>query len=228
MAPPPPPIEPGDPDQDPFCAFWTGDDPRVHAELCALLDEEHIPYRTLRRQDHLFNINTKNAFTLGIPFSHFERAENAVKEAYGSDDADSESESTGQANPFALAEKPAGQSTGAFPNWLAAARNYAARFALGPGQSQGAAEAEEEIGLEASPSDAGWDPDDWFPEGATVEVWSGSPPEMADLLFAALRENCIHVRRDTRAASESLFVLPQDEVQAREIVRQILEGTAPE
>ncbi len=31
--------EPGDPNEDPFCSFWKGDDPRVHAELCSVLDE---------------------------------------------------------------------------------------------------------------------------------------------------------------------------------------------
>src|SRR5438034_3781092 len=37
--------------EDPFCSFWRGDDPRIHAELCELLNEEGIPHRTLRRED---------------------------------------------------------------------------------------------------------------------------------------------------------------------------------
>ncbi|MGB6899385.1 MAG: hypothetical protein WBE12_12370, partial [Candidatus Acidiferrum sp.] len=49
-------VPPGDPEEDPFCSFWKGDDPRVHAELCGLLDEQGIPYKTIRRHDHLFNI----------------------------------------------------------------------------------------------------------------------------------------------------------------------------
>jgi hypothetical protein len=78
--------ETGDPVEDPFCSFWKGDDPRVHAELCELFGEQSIPYKTIRRQDHLFNWNTKSAFEIGVPFSQFDKAEAAVKEAYGSDD----------------------------------------------------------------------------------------------------------------------------------------------
>ncbi len=55
--------------EDPFCSFWRGDDPRIQAELCELLNEEGIPHKTVRREDHLFNMNTKSAFEIGIPFS---------------------------------------------------------------------------------------------------------------------------------------------------------------
>src|SRR5438093_10299811 len=72
--------------EDPFCSFWRGDDPRIHAELCELLNEEGIPHRTLRREDHLFNLNTKSGFEIGIPFSQFEKAETAVKDAYGTEE----------------------------------------------------------------------------------------------------------------------------------------------
>src|SRR5712692_4635697 len=71
---------------DPFCSFWRGDDPRIHAELCELLNEEGIPHKTIRREDHLFNLNTRSAFEVGIPFSQFEKAEAAIKDAYGTED----------------------------------------------------------------------------------------------------------------------------------------------
>jgi hypothetical protein len=85
-------IDPGDPEEDPFCSFWKGDDPRVHAELCALLGEEGIPHKTIRRQDHLFNWNTKSAFEIGVPFSQFDKAEAVIKEAYGDENASSSEE----------------------------------------------------------------------------------------------------------------------------------------
>src|SRR6266576_2069092 len=71
--------------EDPFCSFWRGDDPRIHAELCELLNEEGIAHKTIRREDHLFNLNTKSAFEIGIPFSQFEKAEAAIKAAYGTE-----------------------------------------------------------------------------------------------------------------------------------------------
>jgi hypothetical protein len=80
--------EHGDPDEDPFCAFWQGDDPRLHAELCTVLDEAEIPHKTVYRTDHLFNINRYNAFKIGVPFSLFEKAELAVKDAFGTEEED--------------------------------------------------------------------------------------------------------------------------------------------
>jgi hypothetical protein len=71
-----------DSDEDPFCSFWKGDDQRIHAELCELLSDEGIPYKTFRRAEHLFNISPKILFEIGIPYSQFEKAEAAVKEAY--------------------------------------------------------------------------------------------------------------------------------------------------
>jgi hypothetical protein len=81
-------VAPGDPDEDPFCAFWQGDDPRLHVELCTVLDEAAIPHKTVYRTDHLFHINRFNAFQIGVPFSLFEKAELAVKDAFGAEEED--------------------------------------------------------------------------------------------------------------------------------------------
>jgi hypothetical protein len=71
-------------DQDPFCQLWKGEDPRIFAELCAVLEESGIPYRRVELQDHLFNTMRFPEFHLAVPFSRFEQAEKAVAEAYGS------------------------------------------------------------------------------------------------------------------------------------------------
>ena len=70
-------------EDDPFCKFWAGSDPRIHAELCLILEEERIPYRTIRREDHLFHFTVKAPLMIGIPASLFEKAEAAIAEAYG-------------------------------------------------------------------------------------------------------------------------------------------------
>jgi hypothetical protein len=178
------PVYPGDPEEDPFCSFWKGDDPRVHAELCELLSEKGIPRRTIRRQDHLFNWNTKSAFEIGVPFSQFDRAEAAVKEAYGGEDE--------------------------------------------PVSEEGAAPAELPEFVEPSGSRAGWDPQRWYPEDATVEIWAGDQAEMGELLAASLGENHIHSRVGEAPGAHRLFVLPGDEGRAREIVREVVEGVPPE
>lgn len=69
-------------EEDPFCAFWQGDDARLYAELGTVLDEAGIPYKAVRREDHLFNLKNFPPFRIGVPFSLFEKAEAAVKDAY--------------------------------------------------------------------------------------------------------------------------------------------------
>jgi hypothetical protein len=67
----------------------------------------------------------------------------------------------------------------------------------------------------------------WYTEDATVKVWSTETGEPADFLVAALHENGIRCRMDKAGAKAELFVLPEDEVRAREIVREVVEGTPP-
>jgi hypothetical protein len=82
------PPEPGDPNEDPFCSFWKGEDPRVHAELCTVLDEAGIPHCSVFRRDHLFNLKNFPAHEVGVPFSLYEKAESAVRDAFGPDEYD--------------------------------------------------------------------------------------------------------------------------------------------
>jgi hypothetical protein len=178
------PDDPGDPAEDPFCSFWKGDDPRVHAELCELLGEQSIPYKTIRRQDHLFNWNTKSAFEIGVPFSQFDKAGAVVKDAYGGDD------------------EPVSEEV---------ARTLELPEVVEPRESR--------------PT---WDPGDWYPEDATVKIWEGEQAEMGELLAASLGENQIHSRLAESRGTFRLFVLPGDEAEAREIVREVVEGVPPE
>ena len=74
-----------------------------------------------------------------------------------------------------------------------------------------------------------WDPKNWYPEDATLEVWGGNPKDKGFVVEMSLKENRINYR----VAMESdelkrLFVMPEDEARAREIVREIAEGTPPE
>jgi hypothetical protein len=74
-----------------------------------------------------------------------------------------------------------------------------------------------------------WNPRGWYPENATQEVWSGNPIERGSVVEMSLKENRINYR----VAMESdelkrVFVMPEDESRAREIVREIVEGNPPE
>jgi hypothetical protein len=68
----------------------------------------------------------------------------------------------------------------------------------------------------------------WHPENATVEVWwqvASNTPSIVELAF---RENLIHYHlQHTENGRCKLFVLPEDEPRAREILREIEKGEPP-
>lgn len=75
-------------------------------------------------------------------------------------------------------------------------------------------------------------PDDLVPEfraeDANVEVWSGEEMDMTQMLQASLRENGIGCVVDKAGGVARVRVLPTEEARAREIVREVVEGTPPE
>jgi Putative prokaryotic signal transducing protein len=75
-------------------------------------------------------------------------------------------------------------------------------------------------------------PDDITPdfnlEQATAEVWSGEQKEMAEMLQACLRENGVGCVIDDSGGSTRIRVVPESEARAREIIREVIEGTPPE
>jgi hypothetical protein len=209
---------------DPFCSFWQGDDPRIHAELCELLNEEGIPHKAIRREDHLFNLNTKNAFQIGIPFSQFEKAEAAIKDAYGTDE---EQEDAARLLPYGKGYAPGVR--GVFP-WRPAPKGFARADDSQSDEPENVAAAAEEPDVD-DPSEnwrSDWDPTNWNPEDATIGVWSSEQSYPGEMIELALRENQIHARFEKAEGKNAIFVLPEDEVRAREIVREIVEGAAPE
>jgi hypothetical protein len=191
---------PGDPNEDPFCSFWKGEDPRVHAELCSVLDEASIPHHTVFRRDHLFNLRNYAAYEVGVPFSMFEKAENAIKEAYGTDDV----EDVGAQELELLPQKP-----------FQPIHKLSETLTPAP---------EEDV---PGPPRAG-DEQGWYPEDARVKVWSTESGEPSGFLVAALHENGIRCRSEQVNNRTELYVLPEDEDRAREIVREVVEGQPPE
>lgn len=212
LAAPAPIPFPGDPGEDPFCSFWKGDDGRVHAEICALLDENNIPHTTIRRADHLFNINSQPAFQLGVPFSQYEKAERVIQDAFGP--LEEETVGSPWADPFPSGVGVLGASA---PQRLLTER----------GQHFDLQDEEAPLG-ERFRSGRSWDPTAWFPEDATREVWTGEDSSLGEMLAASLSENEIHSRLDERKGHYELYVLPEEERKAREIVRQVIEATPPE
>jgi len=193
-----PPTDPGDPNEDPFCSFWKGEDARVHAELCEVLEEAGIPHKTVFRRDHLFNLNNFPGYQIGVPFSLFETAEKVVKDAYGTEDGDG----ADSHELMGLVMRSAGNI---------------------PILPESVSLPDEDIpGPPTAGEEAGW-----YPEDATANVWSTDTGEPSDFLVAALHENGINCRVDQQGTRAKLYVLPGDATRAREIVREIVEGQPP-
>lgn len=71
-------------------------------------------------------------------------------------------------------------------------------------------------------------PSHWDPLTATVEVWAGDSLDRFQFVANSLREVGIPSRGLTdNSQNLRLLVRPEDEANAREVVRQILEAAAP-
>ena|SRR5437868_4722547 len=68
----------------------------------------------------------------------------------------------------------------------------------------------------------------WHPENATAEIWSQRAPDVSSIVELSLTENLIHYRLDRRKDGvRMIFVLPEDQARAREILREIAKGEPP-
>jgi hypothetical protein len=67
----------------------------------------------------------------------------------------------------------------------------------------------------------------WYPEDATVEIWSQDGDDISAGVEMALKENLGHCRLERHDGVCKAFVLPEDEPRAREIVLEIMEGRPP-
>ncbi len=208
-----------------FAPFGAVTTRAFHAELCELLNEGGIPHKTVRGEDHLFNLNTKSAFEIGIPFSQFEKAEAAIKDAYGT-----EEEQRDAASLLPYGGSYTEDFRGVFP-WRPSLKGFV-RTALGREEEldSAAAAAPEELDADeqAENMPTAWDPTNWNPEEAKVQVWSGEQPYPREMIEMALRENQIHARFEKGNGRNAVYVMPEDEIRAREIVREIVEGAPPE
>jgi hypothetical protein len=67
------------------------------------------------------------------------------------------------------------------------------------------------------------------PDDAIIEIFSTNPKDESSMVELSLRTNLIRFRRELQDdGTVRLFVLPEDESRAREIIREIEEGKPPE
>jgi hypothetical protein len=222
-----PPAAPGDPRRDPFCSFWKGTDLRVCTEICTVLDEAGIPHKTIRRQDHLFNLNNQSPYQVGVPASLYEKAELAIQDAFGNDEGKSELDRT-QLLPDAADHV---SKAGLFSPLLDLAQAEAREFMrdLKVSEEGEGRESRAATNTEAEPVPrSGTGLNRPYPEAATVLIWQGDAADMREMIAMSLEENDILTRCEKKDGTAEVYVLPEDEERANEIVREIREGQAPE
>jgi hypothetical protein len=66
------------------------------------------------------------------------------------------------------------------------------------------------------------------PSATTCEVWSGEDESLAGFLETALRENRIPVRMESHGQRTAIYAPPEEELRAKEIIQEIVEGVPPE
>jgi hypothetical protein len=226
---------PGDPTEDPFCSFWKGTDLRVCTEICTVLDEAGIPHKTIRRQDHLFNFSNQAPYEVGVPASLYEKAELAIKEAFGTDaegaeDAVYESEEAKLLPEQTNHVVDAGILSPLMNVAKSKGRELLREIRNGNDYDEVADEASADLqkAEEVSAPRRMKDLEKIYPEDATAKVWDGEDQSMKEMLAMSLRENDVFAREDERSGRHEIFVMPEDEGRAKEIVLEILEGQAPE
>lgn len=190
---------PGDPNEDPFCSFWKGDDARLHVELCTLLDEAGIGHTTVFKRDRLFNLTNYAAFQLGVPFSQYRQAESVVREAFGLDPED----------PDAIKALSGPRLLPAMQDRI---RKLPAMLTPSPEQDRPGPPPGEDSVL-------------WTSDDAGVEIWSGEDESVCKIVAASLTENDIGYRSKNAKQGMTIRVLPENQQRAREIVREIVEET---
>jgi len=228
--------EPGDPNEDPFCSFWKGTDLRVCTEICTVLDEAGIPHKTIRRQDHLFNLTNQSPYEVGVPASMYEKAELAIKNAFGTD-AEGAEDSVYASEEAKLLPNQTNHlnDAGILSPLMSVAKSQARGLARDSEETvhggefgDGGPEEGQEMGDEAGSLQASKVLEDIDPTDATVAVWRGEDVDTREMLTMSLRENDIFARVEERDGAAEVLVMPEDEERAQEIVREIVEGKPPE
>lgn len=214
-----------------YVTIWSGDDPLKHAEILETLHEAGIPTRSLNREDRSFHLVTMPAFEVFVPGEMADSAQEALKQIAAIENPDDPGSGIFEipAEEDAPDEDDYGQ------------HSSSARL---PRASSGAAGAQydehEDANVEV-----------WSgPDAPTANMIGLSlreneipfrrdpdPREAGAAESAARREPLdSRIPSSARAASTAageagaitIFVYPEEERRAREIIREILSGSPPE
>jgi hypothetical protein len=206
--------------------LWAGVDARTSSSIGSALDAAKIAYKEDSVESQLMPAFRQSIYRIRVRRGDFEAAVKSIRGLGGSDDLNSKS-------PSAILDR-----NSSFLNLLGIDRSLFNRGPIGgsstPESTSDQPEAVpilEDDSEDAEPaSDTAQDDlvEEFHPEDATAEVWSGEDAEMAENIRMCLREVGIGSELRQVNSKSGVYVLPQSEARAREIVREIVEDTPPE
>jgi hypothetical protein len=220
-------------DEKSFALVWSGNDSRLHAEICEALDREKIPARSLGSEDHLFNLATRPAFEVYVPADLVNSAREAIKQVAAMEEIAEPSESDlleipaeeGSPNDNDEDEEERRDSRGLDPQdatvaiWSGQNRELAAMIASSLRENHIPYRSDPDLSdpdLAAPPDIAGSDIAGSDIAGSDIAEPDIPGPDSAE-------KSASDQMRPTR-----LFVFPEDEKSAKEIVREIVNAAPPE
>jgi hypothetical protein len=208
-------------DEKSFALVWSGNDSRLHGEICEALDRQKIPARTLGSEDHLFNLATRPAFEVYVPADLMNSAREAIKQVAAMEEVAEPSESdlleipAEEGSPNDEDEEERRDSRGLDPQdatieiWSSQNHELAAMIASSLRENHIPCRSEPDL----SDPDLAEPPDIAGPNIAEPDI---SGPDISE-------KDASDEMRATR-----LFVFPEDEQSAKEIVREIVNAAPPE
>ncbi|MFZ0739465.1 MAG: hypothetical protein WCA98_07205 [Candidatus Acidiferrales bacterium] len=204
--------------------LWSGVDTGTLEQIRSSLDDADIPYNDEPLEARLLYASMRNPLEIWVQKSDLLAAKKILAKIFAGDDAAADDVAAFPADsqpsvPF-IHGTPGDRQFD--PISISSKQDSATEnSSSNHADSSADSAAEDDVESESDP--------DWHPDDPAVEIWAGNQDGMAQILRDCLRENGIAARvaRDA-AESERLFVHPEDESHAREIVREVVEGAPPE
>jgi hypothetical protein len=214
----------GDPEE--MEVLWAGVDARISSSIRSALDAAQIAYKENSVESQLMPAFRQSIYRIEVRRGDYEAAEECLQGLTGSDLINPKS-------PSALLDR-----NSSVLSFLGINRSPFVHGPIGEpsptgtvaDESEAAAIAESESDEENSGADGVPDDlvEDFFPEEATREVWSGEDSELAENIPICLRGVGIGCEVKEENGKSRILVMPQAEARAREIIREVVEASPPQ
>jgi hypothetical protein len=222
-----------------YVTVWSGDDPLKHAEILESLDEAGIPTRDLNREDRSFHLVTMPAFEVFVPDEFADSAQEVLKQIAAIENPDEpgsgifeipaeedvpDEDDYGQHSPGARAGSSRAVGAARGQRMGADDEHEDANVEVWSGQDAATANMialslrENEIPFRRDPNPR--------EAGAADSAARREPDRSSPAQGGLAAEDASTTLAQSRATT--IFVYPEDERRAREIIREILNAAPPE